>query len=233
MLIRIGIAIFASFVTSFSYFSGLARLTTGLLLGLGLLGSMSFGVMFLLPAESEGVLFPAFVEVTPWPYFVVALLLALMIASLYLVKAKTVVEERVTVTHFKLLIGGIIGYLASLFLASVYLFPSAASLAADGPQILKTKIIVGGVLYLVGISISCYLLYRASKGGSETHPDLMRRTILGLFALLQLDKVPLLITYLLIYSPETVRIFPEIGGIALLSYLPVGLFLLQTTWETS
>jgi hypothetical protein len=57
----------------------------------------------------------------------------------------------------------------------------------------------------------------------------MRRFVLGLFTVLQLDKMPLLVAYLLIYSPETKVVFPYGAALALASYVPVGIFLLQTT----
>jgi hypothetical protein len=59
----------------------------------------------------------------------------------------------------------------------------------------------------------------------------MRRFVLGFFAFFQFDKMPLLVAYLLIYSPETQVIFPNIAALALASYLPVCIFLLKTTLD--
>ena len=61
----------------------------------------------------------------------------------------------------------------------------------------------------------------------------MRRFVLGLFTFFQFDKLPVLVAYLLIYSPETEVIFPNIAALALASYIPVGIFLLKTTWDTT
>ena len=43
--------------------------------------------------------------------------------------------------------------------------------------------------------------------------------------------MPLLVAYLLIYSPETKVVFPYLAALALTSYIPVGIFLVQTTRE--
>jgi hypothetical protein len=60
----------------------------------------------------------------------------------------------------------------------------------------------------------------------------MRRFVLAFFTFFQFDKMPLLVTYLLIYSPETRISFQNVAAFALASYIPVGIFLLKTTWET-
>jgi hypothetical protein len=93
-------------------------------------------------------------------------------------------------------------------------------------------VLIGTGLFLLGVSVSCFLLYRAAQGSSERHPDLMRRFVLGLFTFFQLDKMPLLVAYLLIYSPETEVVFPHLAALALTSAIPVGLFLLATTRES-
>jgi len=232
MVVRVLIAGFASFVAGFSYLTGLAKLMTGLLLGFGALSSFFFGILFVLPIDAERLFFPVYEKVPAWPYFLIGLILTGMTISLYLVKVQSAEGEQVSSNHFKYLLGGIVGYLSSLFLSSIYWFPSdARKLSADASS-LTTGVLIGTSLFLIGVSISCYLFYRASKGVSDRHPDLMRRFVLGLFTFFQFDKLPLLVTYLLIYSPETQVSFQNIAALALISYIPVGIFLLKTTWDT-
>jgi len=232
MVVRVLIAGFASFVAGFSYLTGLAKLMTGLLLGFGALSSFFFGILFVLPIDAERLFFPVYEKVPAWPYFLIGLILTGMTIALYLVKVQPAEGEQVSSNHFKYLLGGIVGYLSSLFLSSIYWFPSdARKLSADASS-LTTGVLIGTSLFLIGVSFSCYLFYRASKGVSDRHPDLMRRFVLGLFTFFQFDKLPLLVTYLLIYSPETQVSFQNIAALALISYIPVGIFLLKTTWDT-
>ena len=58
----------------------------------------------------------------------------------------------------------------------------------------------------------------------------MRRFVLALFAFFQLYKMPALVAYLLIYSPETHIVFPKLAALALAGYLPVGLFLARLSF---
>lgn len=231
MIVRILIAGFASLVAGLSYFTGLARQMTGFLLGFGALCSILVGVLFLLPADADRLLFPVYGHVPAWPYFLVAAALIAMMLVLCLAKPKPAAEEQVSALHFKYFLGGVGCYLASMFVSSIYWFPSDAVRRSADPATLTTEVLFGTCLFLAGITVSCALLYRASKGSSERHPDLMRRFVLGLFTFFQFDKMPLLVAYLLIYSPETKVIFPYIAALALASYIPVGLFLLRTTQE--
>jgi len=233
MVVRVLIAGFASFVAGLSYLTGLAQMMTGLLLGFGALCSFFFGILFYLPINAERVFFPVYEKVPAWPYFLIGLILVGMTVVLFLVKVKPAEEEQVSVVHFKYLLGGIGGYLTSLFLSSVYWFPSDAEKLSADPASLTRNVLIGTGLFLLGVSVSCYLFYRASKGTSERHPDLMRRFVLGLFTFFQFDKMPLLVAYLLIYSPETQVSFQNTAALALASYIPVGFFLLKTTWDTT
>ncbi len=232
MVVRIFIAVFASLVAGMSYLTGLAKLMTGLLLGFGALCSFFFGILFILPIDPQRPFFPLYEKVPAWPYFVIGLILSGMTIALFLVKTKPVKVEQVSAVHFKYLLGGIGGYLASLFLSSLFWFPSDAEKLSAEPSSLAMEVLAGTCMFLLGISFSCYLFYRASKGISDRHPDLMRRFVLGFFTFFQFDKVPLLVAYLLIYSPETKIIFPNIAALALASYIPVGILLLKTTWDT-
>ena len=231
MVVRILIAGFASFVAGLSYLTGLTRMMTGLLIGFSALGSFFFGVLFFLPIDAERAIFPVYNKVPAWPYFLIGLILTAMAVALFLVKTKPVQDEQVSAVHFKYLLGGIGGYLASLFLSSVFWFPSDARRLSTAPASLTRGVLIGTSLFLVGVSISCYFLYRASKGMSERHPDLMRRFVLGFFTFFQFDKMPLLVAYLLINSPDTEVSFPNIAALALASSIPVALFLLKTTLD--
>lgn len=233
MVVRVLIASFASFVAGLSYLTGLAKMMTGLLLGFGALCSFFFGILFFLPINAERVFFPVYEKVPAWPYFLIGLILLGMTVALFLVKVKPAEEEQVSAFHFKYLLGGIGGYLASLFLSSVYWFPSDAKKLSAEPSSLTLEVLIGTGLFLLGVSLSCYLFYRASKGTSDRHPDLMRRFVLGLFTFFQFDKMPLLVAYLLIYSPEAQMSFQNIAALALASYIPVGIFLLKTTWDST
>ena len=231
MIVRIVVAVFASFVAGLSYLTGLARLMTGFLLGFGALCSLLAGVIFLLPVDEDRLLLPVYEEVPAWPFFLIAAILAAMVAFLFLAKRTPADEEEISSGHFKYLAGGILGYLVSMFISSIYWFPSDAVRQSADPATLTGEVLFGTCLFLAGVIVSCAMLYRASKGGSERHPDLMRRFVLGLFTVLHLDKMPLLVAYLLIYSPETKVVFPYIAALALTSYIPVGIFLVQTTRE--
>lgn len=232
MVVRIFIAGFASFVASFSYLTGLAQLMTGLLLGFGAFCAFFFGVLFVLPVDAERLFFPVFEKVPAWPYFLIGLALCGMIGALFLMKAKPAEGEQVSASHFKYLLAGIGGYLSSLFISSIYWFPSDARRLSAEPSSLAIEVVIGTCLFLLGVSVSCYFFYRASKGVSDSHPDLMRRFVLAFFTFFQFDKMPLLVAYLLIYSPESQVSFQNVAALALVSYIPVGIFLLKTTWDS-
>ena len=232
MVVRILIAAFASFVCGFSYLVGLTRLMTGLLIGFNAFSALALGGLFLLPVDSERLLLPIYQPVPAWPYFLLGLVLAAMVVVLYKLPGQKAAAEPVSAVHYKFLLGGIGGYLLSLFLSSAYWFPSDEHRLISQPSTLAWEVFAGTCLFLVGITFSCYLLYRASRGGSEQYPDLMRRFVLGLFAFLQMDKVPLLVAYLLLYSPDSKVIFPNIAVLALTATIPVGFMLIKATWDS-
>lgn len=212
--------------------TGLAKLMTAFLLGFGAVCSFFLGVLFILPADAGRLFFPVYQEVPAWPYFLIGTFLVCLIPPLFLWKPKPVVAEEASAVHFKYLLAAVVGYLVSLFTSSVYWFPSEAVRRSADASALASEVLFGTCLFLLGVTIACGLFYRASKGCSERHPDLMRRFVLGLFAVFQLDKMPLLVAYLLIYSPETGVIFPNLAALALASYIPVGIFLLRTTLDS-
>jgi hypothetical protein len=231
MIVRILIAAFASFVSGFSYLVGLHRLMTALLVGFGGLSSLFFGVLFLLPADKARLIFPISENVPSWPYFILGLVLLGMVGGLFLVKAQPADFEEVSSKHFKYMLGGIVGYLTSLFFSSLFWFPSDETRRSVAESTLSTEVLIGTVIFILGVCGSCYLLYRASKGSSESNPDLMRRFVLALFAFFQFDKMPLLVAYLLLNTQETGVVFPNIAALAFAAYIPVSLFLIKTTWD--
>lgn len=228
MIIRILIAGFASSVTGMSYLVGLARLTTALLLGFGSLVAFVFGLLFLLPPEEGRLWFPLYGEAPPWPFFIIGVLLVGAVVLVFRQKSDFEVVEEVSGDHFKFLLGGIGGYLLSFFTAVYFWFPSEARKLAADESDLAVGALVGTSVFFLGLTVSLYLLYRASLGSSPERPDLMRRFVLALFAFLQFDKLPALAAYLLVYSPETPVIFPHMAAFALAAYIPVALFLLKT-----
>ncbi|PID74408.1 MAG: hypothetical protein CSB32_00915 [Desulfobacterales bacterium] len=232
MVIRVLIFCFTSLAVGSMYAAGLIRLTTALIVGFGVLCSLFLGVLFLFPVDKERLLLPVYEQVPAWPYLLLAVILAAMLAAFFLYRSSPVRNERADARHFKLLTAGFGCYLASVFLSSLFWFPSDAKRLAASAESLRGEVLGGTILFLCGVCLSCYLLYRASKGNTVKSQDLMRRLVLSLFAVLQLDKVPLLVAYLLLYSPETEVVFPNIAALALSAYLPVSLFLIQTSRET-
>lgn len=231
MVVRILIAGFASFVAGLSYLTGLAQLMTGLLLGFSAFCSFFFGVLFVLPIDAERAFFPVYNKVPAWPYFLIGVILTAITVALFVVKNRPVDDEPVSASHFKYLLGGIGGYLSSLFISSIFWFPSDARRLSVDPATLTRDVLIGTALFLVGVCVSCYLFYRASKGRSANHPDLMRRFVLALLTFFQFDKMPILVAYLLIYSPEAEAGFASVAALALVSSIPVALFLLKTTLD--
>lgn len=232
MVIRILIAGFASLVAGLSYLSGLSRMMSGLLMGFGSFCAFFFGILFLLPIDSERLLFPIYEPVPAWPYFLLGVILLAMTVLLFLLKPAQTRSEELSSKHFKCMLWGIGGYLTSLFGSSFFWFPSDAKRLSAEPSALNIEVLIGTGLFLVGVSVSCYLFYLASRGNNERHPDLMRRFVLAFFTFFQMDKMPLLVAYLLIYSPDSKVIFPNIAVLALTSYIPVGLFLIKATWDS-
>jgi len=233
MIVRIFIAVFTSLVGGLAYLTGLARLMTAFLLGFSAICAIGLGVVFSLPEKSGGYLFFPVHEGAPaWPYFVIGTVLLALLVPLFVGKWQAAAPVEVRAAHFKSFAAGIACYLVSLFGSSVYWFPSEALRRSADAATLASQVLIGTCLFLGGVTISCLLFYRASRGGSERHPDLMRRFVLAFFAFFQLDKAPLLVTYLLIYSPETVVIFPNMAALALASAIPVGLFLVKATLDS-
>jgi len=231
MIIRILIAGFASSVAGISYLAGMARIMTALLLGFGAFVSFVFGMLFLLPADGGRLWFPVSGEAPSYPFFLLGTLLAAMIFALYLVKPKFEIVEQVSKTHLKYLIWGGAGYLSTLFISSFFWFPSDSRKLAIDESGLAVEALAGTCFFIIGISCSLFFFYRASRGSSAERPDMMRRFVLALFAFFQLDKVPALVAYLLVYSPDVQLVLPNLAAFAFSAYIPVGIFLLKITWD--
>ena len=227
MIVRIVIAGFSSVVSGVCYLSGLMRIMSALLMGFGVLAALFFGILFLLPSNDDRLLFPIYGAGASWPFFLLGAVLAGLIGWLFLDKSQPAGEQQVTASHFKYLGAGLFTYLCALFLPAFLWFPSEERRVASEASTLGLEVFIGVCLYLAGCCIALFLLYRASRGTTSTHPDLMRRFVPALFSVCHLDKMPALVAYLLIYSPETHVIFPKIAALALAAYIPIGIFLIK------
>lgn len=239
MIVRIVIAVFLSVVTGVCYMAGLSRLISGLLIGFGVLASLFFGILFLIPPGSDRVSFAVSAAGSSWPFFLLALVLILMIVYLFYYQPKSKVPdadggtcEMLCGSHLQLVGGGILVYLFSLFFPVILWFPSdeaARSSVGKHPEIM---VLIGVIIFICGVSVSLYLLHRATKGGTPENPDLMKTAVPALFTVFHFDKIPALAAYLLIYSTNPELVFPKIAALALAAYIPVSLFLIKTVSST-
>ena len=227
MIVRILLAGFSSIVSGVCYLSGLVRIMSGLLLGFGVLAALFFGIVFLIPASDDRLWFPIYGGGASWPFFLLALCLAGLISYLFFDKPQPADEQQVTGYHFKYLGAGLFTYLCALFIPAFLWFPSEERRLAADVSTLGLEVLIGVCLYLIGCCVALYFLHRASHGTAPNHPDLMRRFVPALFSVCHLDKMPALVAYLLIYSPETHVIFPKIAALALAAYIPMGIFLIK------
>jgi len=232
MITRVLIAVFASSVAGVSYLAGMTRIMTALLLGFGVFVSFGFGLLFLLPADGGRLWFPVSGDAPSYPFFLIGIVLVAMILVLYLLKPKFEIVERVSRIHFKYLVWGGAGYLSTFFISSFFWFPSDARKLVIDESGLGIEALTGTCLFIFGLSGSLYFFYKASRGSSMERPDMMRRFVLALFTFFQLDKMPALVAYLLVCSPDVQLVFPNLAALALSAYIPVGIFLVKTTWDT-
>lgn len=170
-----------------------------------------------------------------WRSLALFLLALVLICIVFLIlgkKREHAVEESVSTLHLQYIIGGFFAYLFSVFLSALLWFPSDERRLSLDSSALGMQVFYGTCLYIVGTIAALYLFYKASKGVIDNYPDLMRRVVLAVFAVLQFDKMPAFIAFLLIYSPETQMIYPSIAALALATYIPVSLFLLKLSWQS-
>jgi len=239
MIVRIVIAVFISVITGVCYMAGLSRLISGLLIGFGVLCSLFFGILFLLPPGSDRASFAVNAPGESWPFFLLALILVALIVYLFYYQPKKMQVldedsnaedsyEPFTTTHLKLLAGGVVFYLFSLFFPVWLWFPSDEAARASTKTHSEIMVLIGVLSFICGISLALYALYRASKGGTPDNPNLMRTAVPALFTVFHLDKIPALAAYLLVYSTNSELVFPKIAALALAGYIPVAWFLLKT-----
>ena len=234
MVVRIIISLFISVVSGACYLAGLTRLISALLITFGVICGLFFGLVFLMPPGSERITFAVNAEGESWPFFLVSLMLIGMIAYLYFYKPKgsdSSSHEELGATHLRKLGFGVLLYLVSLFLPVLLWFPSDSTMASGDKSSLEIMLLVGVLIFIVGISAALYLIYGATKGGTPANPTLMSRFVPALFSVFHLDKVPALAAYLLVYSSEPELVFPKIAALALAAYIPVSVFLIKLTFS--
>lgn len=232
MILRIIMIVLVSGASGVCYLAGFARLTSALLIGFGALAAVFFGIIFVVPEKTRDLWFPVYGDGAAWPFFVLAVVL-LSIAFLVLSRrSEQGPREKVSSMHLQYIIGGFFAYLFSIFLPTFFWFPSDEKRMALDSSALGMQVFYGTCLYLIGTVVALYLFYQASKGVMDNYPDLMRRVVLTVFALLQFDKVPAFIAFLMIYSPETQIIYPSLAALSLSAYIPVSLFLLKLSWQS-
>lgn len=232
MIFRIIFVIFISGASGVCYMAGFARIMSSLLIGFGALAATFFGIMFIVPEANRELWFPVYGDGAAWPFLVLALVLA-VITGLVLTKRKEQAPaETLSSMHLQYIVGGFFAYLFSVFLPAFLWFPSDEKRLSLDSATLGMHVFWGTCLYMVGTIAALYLFYKASKGMVENYPDLMRRVVLALFAVLQFDKMPAFIAFLLIYSPETRIIYPSLAAFALAAYIPVAFFLLKLSWQS-
>lgn len=215
------------------YLAGLMRLMSALLVSFGALASLFFGILFMVTPEQRQLWLPAYVHgAASWPFFLLFVVLMSMVALFFIKKSEPVEDEIISLLHFKFFIGAFFGYLLSIFLPALLWFPSEVKRINLDGSTLGVYMLLGTIFYLLGITISLYLFYRASRGTTARYPDLMRRIVLAVFAIVHFDKIPVFIAFLLVYSSETEIIYPSIAALALAAYIPIALFLLKLSRQS-
>jgi hypothetical protein len=234
MIVRIVIALFISLVSGVCYMAGLTRLMSGLLIFFGVISALFFGIVFLLPPGSDRISFTVTAHGSSWPFFLLAVILALMIGYLFLKKdqgREPAPYEPLGTPHLRFLGGGILLYVCSLFLPVLLWFPSEQMTTTTAPARLEIMLLVGVLMFIAGLSGALYLIYRSTRGGTPENPSLMKRFVPALFSVFHFDKIPALAAYLLIYSSQPQLVFPKIGALALAAYIPVAIFLIAISFS--
>ncbi len=234
MIARIVIALFISLVSGVCFMAGMTRLISALLIFFGVISALFFGIVFLFPPESERLSFSVAAHGASWPFFLLALVLALLIAYLYLRKREErgpLDFEQLGGTHLRFLAGGVLLYLFSLFIPVLLWFPSEKAMATTDLFRLEIMLLVGVFIFIAGVSAALYLIYRATRGGTSDNPSLMKRFVPALFSVFHFDKIPALVAYLLVYSSQPELVFPKIAALALATYIPVAIFLIKISFD--
>jgi len=234
MIARIVIALFISLVSGVCYMAGMTRLISALLIFFGVISALFFGIVFLFPPDSERLSFAVAAHGASWPFFLLALILALLIGYLYLRKSEGDQApdfEQLDGSHLRFLGGGVLLYLFSLFIPVLLWFPSEKAMANADLSRLEILLLVGVLIFITGVSVALYLIYRSTGGGTPENPSLMRRFVPALFSVFHFDKIPALAAYLLIYSSQPELVFPKIAALALAAYIPVAIFLIKISFD--
>lgn len=232
MIIRILFVVFISGAAGICYLAGFTRLMSALLIAFGALASVFFGIVFVVPHGSMELWFPVYGEGAAWPFFLLGVVLAGMAVLAFSKRKERPPRQRFTSVHFQFCIGGFFAYLLSVFLPALLWFPSDEKRLNLDASTLGLHVFFGTCLYILGSMAALYLFYKASKGVAEGYPDLMRRIVLALFSVVQFDKMPAFVAFLLIYSPETRIIYPSVAALALCAYIPIAFFLLKLSWQS-
>jgi hypothetical protein len=232
VIIRILLAVFISVTSGAGYLAGFVRLISGLLVGFGALVSMFFAILFIVEPHQRELWFPVYGQGSAWPFFGLGCVLLAMTGLFFTGKREYVHAEQISSTHLLFWLGGFFATLASVFIPAFFLFPSDHLRETLGPDKLYVYTLAGTMLYLLGTTVSLYLFYRASKGTAPKYPDLMRRFVLALFSIVHFDKIPVFITFLLIYSPDSRIIYPSLAAMSLSAYIPIAWFLLKLSWQS-
>ncbi len=225
MVVRILLAAFTSLVAGVCYGAGLLRVMSGLLVGFGMLAAFFFGILFLLPPNDPTVTFSVAGPGESWPFFLIGVGLVPVIVWLLVKRGRPATEEPLEVKHWQQFGFGLLIYLCSIFLPVLFWFPSDEMLRTLRTGTIELMVLTGVCVFLAGTAVALLLLYRASKGTSPEKPDLMRRLVLVVFSVAHLDKVPVLVTYLLIYSEQPGQVYPRIAALALAGYFLIAWFL--------
>ncbi len=234
MIARIVIALFISLVSGVCFMAGMTRLMSALLIFFGVVSALFFGIVFLFPPESERLSFSVSAHGASWPFFLLALVLALLIGYLYLRRSSDkgpLGFEQLGGIHLRFLGGGLLLYLFSLFIPVLLWFPSEKAMATADFSRLEMLLLVGVIIFITGVSAALYLIYRSTSGGTSDNPSLMKRFVPAMFSVFHFDKIPALAAYLLVYSSQPELVFSKIAALALAAYIPVAIFLIKLSFD--
>ena len=78
MILRIIFVVFVSGASGICYIAGFTRIMSSLLIGFGALAATFFGIMFVVPESSSELWFPVYGDGSAWPFFILAIVLAVM-----------------------------------------------------------------------------------------------------------------------------------------------------------
>lgn len=231
MIVRILLAAFTSLVAGVCFGAGLLRLMSALLVGFGACAAVFFGVLFLLPPNDPTLTFSVAGPGDSWPFFLIGAGLCVVIGWLLLKKTVPAAEEELAPRHWRLLGFGLLIYLCSLVLPVLFWFPSDEMRHTLSVDTMHLLVLAGVLFYLAGTAWALLLFYRASRGTTPEKPDVMRRLVLIIFSVAHMDKLPVLVAYLLVFSEEPDMVFPGAAALALVGYFLIAWFLARVSFD--